>query len=495
MNWSNYQLDIFEASLNTKRNLAVSAVAGSGKTTTLTEVVRTLSGNTLFCAFNVHIAETLSKRIGDAADAKTIHSAGMALLYKKRKPTVDNKKYFSIVREIAKSHFHKSALFHAGKVIVKILGMTMRTLTQPNDFEQMLLTYGFLSDIAELRKRIDSGTLQQLISIVKAIVYESIQKGIEEYETTGKISFDDMLFLPVYYELEGKYDNVLVDEAQDLNASQLALVLALSKKRVISVGDEHQSINGFAGALPDSFEQIVMQTSAKILPLSVCYRCPTSHIALAQELVPHLEARDGAPEGEVQHIKTDEILNIVQYGDLVICRRNAPLIALAFKLIAKKIQARVRGRDFSNDLQTLAGQVEDYDSIDGDFRSGFIRNLQYFYQDKVQILAQYDGNEAAIESLGDRTNCLQVISENTRFDSVEELNSSISGLFSDEASAIYLSSVHRAKGLEGERVIIVDYDKIRINYKGQQEWQKKQEANLEYVALTRAKQSLFLSNK
>src|SRR5690606_30766855 len=256
-----------------------------------------------------------------------------------------------------------------------------------------------------------------------------------------------------------------------------------------------QSIFGFTGALPNAFDNVISHTNAKVLPLSVCYRCPTSHIELAQNLVPHIEAREGAPEGEVQYINNDEILNIVRYGDLVICRRNAPLIALAFKLIAKKIQARVRGRDFSNDLQTLAGQVKDYDSIDGDFRSGFIRNLQYFYQDKVQILAQYDGNEAAIESLGDRTNCLQVISENTRFNSVEELNSSISGLFSDEASVIYLSSVHGAKGLEADRVIIVDYDKIRINYKGQQEWQKKQEANLDYVALTRAKQSLFFSNK
>lgn len=121
--------------------------------------------------------------------------------------------------------------------------------------------------------------------------------------------------------------------------------------------------------------------------------------------------------------------------------------------------------------------------------------MRDFYQDKVRILAQYDGNEVAIEALGDRTNCLQVISENTRFYSVEDLTQAISNLFSDEASVIYLSSVHRAKGLEAERVIVVDYDKIRINYKGQHDWQKQQEANLEYVALTRSKQSLFLTSK
>lgn len=35
---------------------------------------------------------------------------------------------------------------------------------------------------------------------------------------------------------------------------------------------------------------------------------------------------------------------------------------------------------------------------------------------------------------------------------------------------------------------------FHISYKGQSVWQQQQEANLEYVALTRAKETLFLVN-
>lgn len=494
MNWSKYQEDIFENVLHNNSNIAISAVAGSGKTTTLVEVVKNLKNDTLFCAFNVHIAKTLAEKIGDVADAKTIHSAGMALLTRKRKVKVDNKKYYNIIRDIAKTSFHKSTLFPAVKVIKNIVSMTMKTLTKSEDFEKMLLTYGFISDITQLIKRIDSGNIETLIKIIKPIVYKTIDAGIAQFEEDGTIDFDDMLFLPVHYELTGRYGNVLVDEAQDLNAAQMSLVLQLGNGRVISVGDEYQSINGFAGALPDSLPVLIKNTNAIVLPLSVCYRCPTSHIDLAQTIVPHIEPKENAISGEVYKIKTEEISELVESGDLIICRRNAPLLKLAFQLIAHGRQARVRGRDFAVDLSNLVDTISNYDTIAGKYSVGFFSNLSSYYYDKSQILANIDGNEQAIEALWDKVTCIEVIAQNTNFNSADELKYAVNRLFDDETSAIYLSSVHRAKGLEADRVFILQYDKIRISYKGQSVWQQQQEANLEYVALTRAKETLFLVN-
>jgi len=100
MNWSSYQTHIFDNVRNTDANLAVSAVAGSGKTTTLVQIVNELDTrqSVLFATFNKHIATELGSRLGDKADAKTLHASGMKLLSKVRKIRVDENKYFTIIR-------------------------------------------------------------------------------------------------------------------------------------------------------------------------------------------------------------------------------------------------------------------------------------------------------------------------------------------------------------------------------------------------------------
>jgi ATP-dependent exoDNAse (exonuclease V) beta subunit len=76
--------------------------------------------------------------------------------------------------------------------------------------------------------------------------------------------------------------------------------------------------------------------------------------------------------------------------------------------------------------------------------------------------------------------------------SISELMARIDRLFSDNAKSnqIRLSSVHKAKGLEADRVWIACSDKVPTWAK--QSWEKEQEANLIYVARTRAKQQLAL---
>ena len=115
MNWSTYQTNIFDNVVGTKSNIAVKAVAGSGKTTTLVEIINNLVGKTLFSAFNKHIATELQSRIGDVADAKTLHSAGMSLLSKIRKVKVDNNKYYGIIKKLSAPHF----VLNSSQIFVK----------------------------------------------------------------------------------------------------------------------------------------------------------------------------------------------------------------------------------------------------------------------------------------------------------------------------------------------------------------------------------------
>jgi superfamily I DNA/RNA helicase len=56
---------------------------------------------------------------------------------------------------------------------------------------------------------------------------------------------------------------------------------------------------------------------------------------------------------------------------------------------------------------------------------------------------------------------------------------------------VELSTVHRAKGLEADRVFILAPEKLPLVWAGQQAWETEQEQNLRYVALTRARRELY----
>lgn len=74
-----------------------------------------------------------------------------------------------------------------------------------------------------------------------------------------------------------------------------------------------------------------------------------------------------------------------------------------------------------------------------------------------------------------------------------QLKSYINRIFSDEKieNAVVLSTAHKAKGLEANRVMILLPNKLPLKFPHQLEWQEKQEYNLKYVAITRARKELI----
>jgi superfamily I DNA/RNA helicase len=222
--------------------------------------------------------------------------------------------------------------------------------------------------------------------------------------------------------------------------------------------------------------------------LSICYRCPTSHIKLAQQIVPSIEARQDALEGILEEVKRDTVPKTVQEGDLIISRRTAPVIKLCIELIAKRIPARVRGRDIGKSLTTIVKEVAKHPNFHFDEFGTFLKDYE---EVKVAKLEQKKNAQSQIESLRDRIQGIEVCYEAFDVDSVEELCFEIESLFSDGRASVMLSTVHRAKGLENERVFILEPDKLPLRWQGQQEWELTQEFNLKYVALTRAKHALY----
>ena len=54
-----------------------------------------------------------------------------------------------------------------------------------------------------------------------------------------------------------------------------------------------------------------------------------------------------------------------------------------------------------------------------------------------------------------------------------------------------LSTVHKAKGLEADRIFLLNPDEMPLKWHNQQEWELQQERNIKYVALTRAQSELY----
>ena len=67
----------------------------------------------------------------------------------------------------------------------------------------------------------------------------------------------------------------------------------------------------------------------------------------------------------------------------------------------------------------------------------------------------------------------------------------LGNLYSRGKGAVTLSTVHRAKGLEAERVIILRPDLLPLAV--ERTWEKVQERNVKYVALTRSKRELIFA--
>ena len=67
----------------------------------------------------------------------------------------------------------------------------------------------------------------------------------------------------------------------------------------------------------------------------------------------------------------------------------------------------------------------------------------------------------------------------------------IHSLFADGVdNCTTLATYHRSKGREWERVILYEHSERCPSKAARQQWQKEQEDNLAYVAITRAKSTL-----
>lgn len=477
--WSKYSLDIFDAYSSGTDNLLVQACPGAGKTTNIEQLWRMDSKATCYLVFNKKNQEDAQGKLPRKAGSSvlTINSLGHRILMANfDNVTLDQRKIHGIVKDTVKYNARflpKSFQREQEWQLIKAVGQMKQVCLSSEPTEQ------------EYQATLDFYDLESY-----AGMYADVLRVLETSDQmTGVIDFADQIRLPALYNLQmPAYPRVLIDEAQDLSPIQAKLISKLDAERYILVGDEHQSIYAFRGAMNDSMAYLKGHFGCIQMPLSITYRCAKQIVADAAQIYPDIEPWEESPEGIVgvgwRDRQGQQISPVYDRDTLVVCRNNAPLIAEAYRLLAEGIPCHVRGRAIGEGLQTLVKRMEATDIRQLIDRLGEWRELE------VQK-ATIKEDDTRLQKIEDQFSSLMVlITRCNMVDSPLVVLAMIAELFA-EGRGCTLSTVHKAKGLEATRCYLLEHGLFAAGIsRARYPWQVVQERNIQYVAVTRAKREL-----
>lgn len=505
-------------------NLIVRARAGCTKTTTVNEGLNVAPDRAIFYgAFNKRIAQDAEEKIDNPrVTISTFHSLGFRIA-KKFWPGVDLEKKgtkpsrpdaltLQAIGRMGEETGLREPNFMTKRLVTKLHSMARST--DPHIDVKGLMK---LAEEYDLVLNMDDPWVQaEGWGNTEVAQAAQLAMGIaaEAKPVTG-IDFDDMVYLAVRNKWAvPMFDLVVIDETQDMNKAQLELAMAVLKPtgRMCVVGDDRQAIYRFRGADSGTLDRIKAALGANELPLTRTFRCATTIVAEAKKMVPDFEAAPTNPEGVVRTVGMGKLLKEAEPGDYVLSRTNAPLVKVALGLIREGKRTIIAGRNFGEGLGKLVGSLATGPAAKS--MPKFLAKLQAWVEKEVERATEA-GAEGKVEAVYDKAETIQALAEGAT--GVPELQSRIGKLFGEPGEidalngyngpSIVCSSVHKAKGLEAERVWVlqetlfpaVPCQKCKKrpigcqcgagNYVADPQ-AALEEQNIAYVAVTRARQEL-----
>lgn len=281
----------------------------------------------------------------------------------------------------------------------------------------------------------------------------------------GNIDYNDQVYMPALFGGSfPRFATVMVDEAQDLSPVNHVLLHRLTKNcRLVAVGDPWQSIYAFRGAFVGGMAELRKAKEMTESTLSVSFRCPEAVVRAVHWHVPQL--RWFKTGGHVERLRSVDIEHFPD-GCAIICRNNAPLLKLAFRILARRRSVSLAGSDVGPKVISIMDKL----------------GPPHMDQASVYTLVEEWRNEKLEKgstTADDIADCMRVFAHFGK-----TLGTAISyaqHIFSQEGT-ITLITGHKAKGLEWDTVYHLDPWLIKSG---------EQEENLRYVISTRSKNELF----
>lgn len=511
-------IDFVKNPTKRRTNLMIQAVAGSGKTFTLLQLLMWLDGQVAFMAFSRDIRYEIEGKVEKIKDqlkcnvrVGTVHSFGRSPLvkvYPNTRTTKNKREKADLLMDavVDPKTGEKGVpgplrnFVARAYILARQWGIGLVPEFKFGDKEAWYNLVDHFDMEEELIPNADNPppNLDELVRQGCNWAVHVIKLGIKmapEY-----IDFEDMIYLPLYLNLKmWQYDTVLVDECQDLNTTRRMFAGKVCKAggRLIFVGDPHQAIFGFTGADSDSIANIIKQYNCTTLPLTYSFRCPQSVVRYVQRWVSHIQAAPDAPEGLSPLdpggviADTDLWKQELNTTDAILCRNNAPLVDLFFQCIVQNIPAHIEGKDIGADLVKMLKKfpnVKGWDALK--------KALDKHKTKEVKRLTA-SGKEEKAGRIADVVEAVLTIMEHMPPTSlVKDIVTKINDMFSDtpdgkKPATLTLTTSHKAKGREWNRVFWYGRNRWNPSPFARQAWQMDQETNLMYVAGTRARQALI----
>ena len=491
---STYQKDIYQTTLTDTCNIAINAGPGSGKTTTIVEASKLIpyGKRAIFLAYNKKIVEELKERLPGTIQCSTMHSLGASVLFKSSRRQVQikpEKQLPFIIQHYQKEIDEKKKVW--GEIFdieftMKLVRATMTNYREKEEIDQLFQDHNIFHSEKEVNRL--------KLSLDDFYEYNGREWG------NMNIDFQDMIELIVREDIPlPQFDYVFLDEAQDMSKLDRLFIEKLIKKplgRLISVFDEKQTIYGWRGSDMNSVEYFSSRPNTKKLPLSICYRCPKSHVELAKSIYPDIEYFEKNGEGVLNR---EGNIRDIRPGDMVICRNNKPLVSLYFKLVRRGIPCKIVGKEIEKGLLNMVKRI-DGEGLDEGLENLKIIQNNYEKELKNKGISNLNRNPKWI-SFCDKVEVIRTIAMRRNeqgelvCQNMKDVEGIITEMFEERryGELVQLLTVHKSKGLENDRIFLVTH------YNGKElmpsdyaitEKQKIQEKNLLFVAYTRAKKEL-----
>lgn len=296
--------------------LLVLAGAGSGKTRVVTYRIAHLlaegihPSSILAVTFTNKAADEMKERVKAMSEANvlicTFHSLGARILRE----------------SIHFLGYQRSLTIYDSNDVEKLLKACLAEL----DIGVSLDAKQLLSKISQAKNSMQSpeDVATDLPDELKRGFSEAYKKYQEKLKSCNAVDFDDLLYLPaklfkefpeVLSEYQQRWSFLLVDEYQDTNAAQYAMInqLVAKHKNLCVVGDPDQSIYSWRGANISNILDFELNfPDAKVIHLEQNYRSRSNILNAANMLIRHNTGRyekklwsDRGPGEKIKHLTTD----------------------------------------------------------------------------------------------------------------------------------------------------------------------------------------------
>lgn len=433
------QKAIFNFVNNGEGHGIVNAVAGSGKTSTLLHIAAQLpqSMRVLFCAFNKSIGEEIAQRLGQQdvhhIDVKTIHALGYSLLqlHQIKATRINAAKYPQILDQLITNELQ----WAIDEVQRSENGTNKKSIKQ------------FKSEVLQINSRSRSALLGDSLAGFKHM--------LERYDLLGSSASVEQ-YAATYFEVNNLLESRGIREALEKGNIDFKDMTFLPNQLGIASHQKYDFI----------FIDECQDLSTAQIETVLRFLADDGRVLAVGDTHQSIYAFMGADPNAFEKVRDQlESMSGVQQFSLSTCFRCPnEVIELA--------------RLYKNSISPFDQKKGEVTYIQADQINQFARPNDLIIARKKESL------QTLAPKLLHRKLRVQ-FNGDSRQDSAKKPKAG-------RTNAVKLSTIHGAKGLEADRVFILDYDLLPTDRESMQEWERQQEENLVYVALTRAKNTLFL---